>query len=68
MEKRVVGLGMQVKILLDRVAVGAVVGEVADLALAGSGSAEGWPGRKLPGQGVVHRPDIGDGELGEWLL
>jgi len=54
--------------LLRPAAVGAVIREIAGLGVRATEPTEGGPGHELSDQLLVHRPDIADGELGQWLV
>ena len=59
---------MQKHVFLRRAAVRAVVCEIVGLGVSATEPPEVGPGKELPGEFLVHRPDIADGELGQRLV
>ena len=67
-EERVFRLIVQGHVVLQGVAMGAIVGEIPRMAGRSRASFEMWPGLQLVGQCVIHRPDRGDREAGQRLI
>jgi len=66
-EERMVRLGMQMHVVLQRAAVRTMIGEIALVVGLAADLPERAPGRELPGEDAVDGSDAADRELGERL-